>query len=312
MKTLRLRAPALALVALLAAVPFAQAQSMADGSAQRPLRVLLIPADGGTESGTKADYAPIFNAITRSTGLNFHLTVGQSYGAVVEGMCNQLAEVAFLGPVSYVQAHERDCAQLLAVGVQKGESAYYAAMFAKADSPINSLTDLKGKRAAFGDVNSASSFTFQIASMLTAGMNPAKDLAELQLTGSHASSLAALVQGQVDAAALSFDSFDKAVGQGAVDPKSVKVIFKSEAIPYPPLAMNTKLSESMKAKLKAAFAKVHEAPGVTPDMVRGYGGAKLDRFDTEFSEEQFAGPASKLGLLTDEIKGEILTKAAQR
>ncbi|CAB3671862.1 Phosphate-import protein phnD precursor [Achromobacter denitrificans] len=312
MKTPRFSASALALISLLAAAPLAQAQSLADGSAQRPLRVLLIPADGGTESGTKADYAPIFNAITRSTGLHFQLTVGQSYGAVVEGMCNQLAEVAFLGPVSYVQAHDRQCAQLLAVGVQKGESAYYAAMFAKADSPISSLADLKGKRAAFGDVNSASSFTFQVASMLKDGMNPAKDLAALQLTGSHASSLAALVQGQVDAAALSFDSFDKAVRQGAVDPKSVKVIFKSEPIPYPPLAMNTRLPEPLKATLKQAFATVHKAPGVTPDMVRGYGGAKLDRFDTEFSEEQFAGPASKMSLLTDEIKGEILDKAAQR
>src|SRR5690606_29119750 len=110
----------------------------------------------------------------------------------------------------------------------------------------------------------------------------------------------------------SFDSFDKAVRQGAVDPQSVKVIFKSEAIPYPPLAMNTKLPEPLKATLKQAFATVHEAPGVTPDMVRGYGGAKLDRYDTEFSEEQVAGPASKMSLLTDEIKGEILEKAAQR
>ena len=78
-----------------------------------PLRVLLIPADGGTESGTKADYLPVFNAIARTTGLHFDLKVGQSYGAVVEGMCNQLADVAFLGPVAYVQAHQRGCAQLL-------------------------------------------------------------------------------------------------------------------------------------------------------------------------------------------------------
>lgn len=62
--------------------------------------------------------------------------------------------------------------------------------------------------------------------MIKGGMDPAKDLAALHLTGSHASSLAALVQEQVDAVALSFDSFDKAVRQRAVDPKSVKVIRK--------------------------------------------------------------------------------------
>ena len=312
MKKLSLRITALAVSALMGAMGAAHAQSTPNGSKDQPLRVLLIPADGGTESGTKADYEPIFNAITRTTGLNFDLKVGQSYGAVVEGMCNQLAEIAFLGPVSYVQAHDRDCAQLLAVGVQKGESIYYAGLFANADSNLSSLADLKGKRAAFGDINSASSFTFQIASMLGEGMQPAQDLAELHLTGSHASSLAALIQGQVDAAALSFDSFDKAVREGAVDPSQVKVIFKSEPIPYPPLAMNTKLPPELKATLKDAFNKVHQAEGVTPEMVRGYGGAKLDRYDTEFSEEEFAGPASKLGLLTDELKGEILKKASQR
>ena len=111
----------------------AAAQGVADGTREHPLRVLLIPADGGTESGTKADYAPVFNAISRTTGLQFDLKVGQSYGAVVEGMCNQLADIAFFGPVSYVQAHKRGCAQLLAVGVEKGESVYYAGMFAKAD-----------------------------------------------------------------------------------------------------------------------------------------------------------------------------------
>ena len=96
----------------------AAAQGVADGSKEHPLRVLLIPADGVTETGTKADYAPVFNAISRTTGLHFDLKVGQSYGAVVEGMCNQLADIAFLGPVSYVQASKRGCAQLLAVTYQ--------------------------------------------------------------------------------------------------------------------------------------------------------------------------------------------------
>lgn len=290
----------------------AAAQTMADGSKERPLRVLLIPADGGTESGTKADYAPVFNAITRTTGLQFELKVGQSYGAVVEGMCHQLADIAFFGPVSYVQAHKRGCAQLLAVGVEKGESVYYAGMFAKADTPIASVKDVKGRRMAFGDINSASSFTFQVAMLMDAGLDPIRDLSAIRMTGSHANSLAALTQGQVDVASLSFDSYEKAVEQGAVDPKQVKVVAKSMAIPYPPLALNAKLPEGLKTRLKTAFSTVHKAPGVTPDMIRGYGGKKIDAFDTKFSEDEFNVAAEKLALLTDELKGQILKKAAER
>lgn len=310
MKKLLTAAAALALGA--AALLPAHAQGVADGSKERPLRVLLIPADGGTESGTKADYLPVFNAIARTTGLHFDLKVGQSYGAVVEGMCNQLADVAFLGPVAYVQAHQRGCAQLLAVTVEKGASTYYAGMFAKADSPVKTLQDLKGKRMAFGDVNSASSFTFQMAMMLDAGMDPVKDLAAIRMTGSHANSLAALTQGQVDVAALSFDSYEKAVKQGAVDPRQIKVVAKSIAIPNPPLALNSRLSEPLKAQIKSAFASVHKAPGVTPDMIRGYGGKKVDAFDTNFSEAEFKVAGEKLAMLTDALKGEVLKKAAAR
>src|ERR1700754_5164156 len=78
--------------------------------ATQPLRVVLIPADGGTEDGTKADYLPVFNAVSRMTGLTFDLKVAQSYGAVVEAMCNRTADIAFFGPVTYVQAHDRGCA----------------------------------------------------------------------------------------------------------------------------------------------------------------------------------------------------------
>lgn len=302
----------LPLIAALAFTMPALAQTVADGSKEHPLRVLLIPADGGTETGTKADFQPVFNAITRSTGLQFDLKVGQSYGAVVEGMCNQLADIAFFGPVSYVQAHQRGCAQLLAVGVEKGASVYYAGMFAKASTPVAKVQDLKGKRVAFGDVNSASSFTFQVAMMLDAGIDPARDLAAVRMTGSHANSLAALVQDQVDVASLSFESFEKAVNQGQVDPRQVRVVAKSVAIPYPPIAMNTKLPEPTKQQLKAAFESVHKAPGVTPEMIRGYGGNKIDRYDTTFSEKEFGIAAQKMAAITDALKSELLKRAAQR
>lgn len=78
-----------------------------DGSAAKPLRVILIPADGGTEDGTKRDFEPIFGAINQSTGLKFDLKVGQSYGAVVEAMCNGAADIAWFGPASYQRVTSR-------------------------------------------------------------------------------------------------------------------------------------------------------------------------------------------------------------
>lgn len=299
-------------IAALALFGLAACSGQGGEADSKPLQVLLIPADGGTESGTLADYRPIFDAVGKSAGIEFDLKVAQSYGAVVEALCGGNADIAFVGPVTYLQAKERDCAQLLAVGVKDGQSIYYSGIFARKDSPLRTIADLKGKSAAFGDVNSTSSFAYPLAMMIEAGVDPVKDLSALRLTGSHANSLAALIEGRVDAAALSFDSYDKAVREGVPGATDVKVIARSEPIPYPPLVVNSRLPEATKAKLRDAFEGVAKAPGIKPEMIRGYAGAELDGYDAHFPPEKFDGAARKLALVSDELKGEILKKASER
>ena len=77
------------------------------GTSDNPLIVMLVPTDGGTADGTIADFSPIFNAVNRSTGLEFTIRVGQSYSSVVEGLDNKLVDIAFVGPTLYLEAAER-------------------------------------------------------------------------------------------------------------------------------------------------------------------------------------------------------------
>ena len=299
-------------LAMLTLAGLAACSAPGSESETAPLHVLLIPADGGTESGTLADYRPIFEAVGRTAGLDFDLKVAQSYGAVVEALCNGTADIAFVGPVTYLQAQERGCAELLAVAVKDGQSEYFAGLFARKDSPIRSLADLRGKSVAFGDVNSTSSFIFPIAMLMEAGLDPVKDLGPLRLTGSHANSLAALIEGRVDAAALSFESYEKAVREGVPGAESVRVVVRSEPIPYPPLVTNSGLPEDLRQKLRQAFESVAQAPGIRPEMIRGYGGEQVDGYDADFPPQRFDSAARKMALLSDELKGEILKKSSER
>lgn len=288
------------------------AETIHDGSKEHPLRVMLIPADGGTEDGTKADFLPVFNAVARTTGLNFDIRVGQSYGAVMEAICLKQTEIAFFGPASYIPVRDKGCAKLLAVAVHKGSSVYYSGVFARADAPYKSLKDTKGARLALGDVNSTSSFLYPVAMLMDAGVNLSRDLSQVVITGSHANSLKAVAEGKADLSGASFDSFEKAVMQGAIDPAKIRVLAKSDPIPQPPLAMSTALPESVQKKLKDGFNNVHQAPGVTPDMIRGYGGSKVDRYDADFPESGMDSAGKKMALVNDQVKAEILKKAAQR
>ncbi|MFT7359387.1 phosphate/phosphite/phosphonate ABC transporter substrate-binding protein [Parasphingorhabdus sp.] len=298
---------AIAALAVLAACSGTQ-----DNASTRQLDVLLIPADGGTESGTLADYQPLFDAVGNMADLNFDLKVAQSYGAVVDAMCSGTADIAFVGPVTYLQAKERNCAELLAVAVEDGQSIYYAGLFARNDSTIQTLTDVRGKSVAFGDVNSTSSFIIPITMLMEASIDPVKDLGALRLTGTHANSLAALIEGRVDVAALSFDSYEKAVRSGIPGARDLRVVARSEAIPYPPLVMSSRLPDDLKQELRQAFKNVEKSPDIQPEMIRGYGGAQVDGYDTQFSSELFDSVARKMTRLSDELKGEILKKSSER
>jgi phosphonate transport system substrate-binding protein len=301
--------------ALLAASIVTPSMSFAaqnDGSADKPLRVILIPADGGTEDGTKKDFKPIFDAISKFYNIKFDIKVGQSYGAVVEAMCNGAADIAWFGPASYLQARNRGCAELLAMAVKHDQSVYYSGIFARKDANINSIADLKGKRIALGDVNSTSSFNVPVAMMLSNGVSPAKDAAMINMAGSHANVLKALSEGLVDAGGASFDSFEKAVNQKAIDPSKIKVVVKSNPIPYPPLAIHPEVTKELKAKLRFAFSNISKMDGITKEQIRGYGGGMVDGYTSAVSEKEMAAAGKMFELVTDQVKADIMQKAGKR
>jgi phosphonate transport system substrate-binding protein len=282
-----------------------------DGTEGRPLVVMLIPSETGSRS-VLDDYGPLFGAITRVDGFHFKLAMGDSYNAVVEGMAAGHIDVAFFGPSAFDDARRRGAAELLAVEETSGESIYYAGIFHRADSGMTKLADLKGKSLALGDPKSTSSFNAPIAMLLAAGIDRPRDLSKILMAGSHSASLEQLEAGHVDAAGASINAYDKVVASGAIDSNRVVLLAKSEPIPAPPIAMRAALPAELKDRLRKAFHGIHQADGVTPEMILGYGGKKVDRYNSEFDPAVFDRAMEKLALVTGELVNEIIDKAAQR
>ncbi len=295
---------------LIAALPVtASAADMPTGGENDPVRVIMVPAEIGSRD-TLSDYRPVFNAITKEYGIHFDLKLGDSYAAAVQGLCNDQADIGWYGAVTYGQAREICGAELLAVDVKNDEAVYYSGIYTRKDSGIEALDELKGHSLAVGDPNSTSSFNFPFAMVIAADIDPAKDLSKIVIAGSHTNSIAALQEGRVDAAAASFNAWEKAVKKGVIDPTVFRVLAKSEGIPNPPLAMNAKLSDELKAKIRLAFSEIHTK--VDPQFIRGYGGKTVDRYDTEYPLEKMLGALDKLKALTKRVKGEIIEKAGER
>lgn len=296
------------LILLVLATP-APSLGAPDGSKRHPLRVLMVPADTGTNDITQ-DYKPIFSEITRQYGIHFDIKAGNNYSAVVAGICNNQVDIAWFGASTFGEAHAKCGAQLLAVDVLNGESVYYSGLFVARNSDIADVQHMRGKRIAFGSINSTSSFNVPVAMLLSADIDPAKDFKKIILTESHSASLAALAENKVDVAAASFNSYQKAVKKGAIDPEKFKPLIKSEPLPNPPLATRKDLPPDLREKLRTAFNEIHTK--MDANKIRGYGGARVDRYDANFDERHIFRVLEKLASVTKQVKEEIITKASER
>ncbi len=275
------------------------------------LSVMILPVDGGTQEGTLADYLPTLDAVSRTTGINFRTGVGQNYSAVIEALATGLIDVAQFGLVSYGLAQNRGGARFLAMQVQSGSSVYHAAIFVAADGPIKSLADLRGKSIALGDPTSSSAFVFPLLMMMDAGIDPRRDLAGIALAGSQANALRTLSEGRVDAAAGSLISYARAVERGLINPSQIRPLARSMPIPNPLFAVRSDLPEDVFQQLRHGFATVHTDDRIRPEMLRGYGGNLVERWDTEVPEDVLIEAINATRRITPEFTAEILAIASR-
>lgn len=276
------------------------------------LRVLLVPSDGGTEDGTRQDWQPLFDAVSSQTGLSFEIRVGQSYAAVVEAIAAGRIDIAYMGTVSYLKARERGPVEVLAIGEMEGGAVYYSGLFLRHDSPVTSVADLAGRSLALTDPSSSSGFVYPVNILLREGIDPARDLGSILLTGSHGNSLKALSLGQVECAAAPFESYIKAVRQGILDPRTIRILAKSDPIPNPPLVVSQRVSPELRRLLRETLHTLHTQPGVRPDMLRGHAGRQVDRYNAEVPESVFTLALQNMARVEGPVTEALLRRASER
>ena len=110
--------------------------------------------------------------LQKETGLHFKTSVATSYAAVIEAMGAGKVDVGWLATFSYVLAKDKYDVELLLVVQRFGSPFYRGQIMVRADSGINSLKDLKGKRFAFVDPASTSGHLYPKTLLLSKGFEP--------------------------------------------------------------------------------------------------------------------------------------------
>lgn len=192
-------------------------------SAQTVLRVTTIPEEAATEQIRK--FGPLTRYLERTLGTKVDFVPVNDYPAAVEALVNKQVDLVWFGGFTYVQAQIRSGGKIVPIAQREEDTNFRSVFITQTNSGIKSLADLKGKQVSFGSQSSTSGHLMPRSFLLEAGIDPDKDFKRVAYSGAHDATIASVVSGRVDAAALDITVWRKFVAEKKVDTSKVNVFF---------------------------------------------------------------------------------------
>ena len=219
--------------------------------AQQVLRVTTIPEEAATEQLRK--FGPIARYLERKMGMKVEFTPVNDYPAAVEALVNKQIDLAWLGGFTFVQAQIRSGGKIVPIAQREEDTAFRSVFITQKDSGIKQLTDLKGKQVSFGSQSSTSGHLMPRNYLLEAGLEPERDFKRVAYSGAHDATIASVVSGRVDAAALDITVWRKFVGEKKVDTTKVDVFYTTPTYFNYNWSVHADMPAAMRDKLTRAL-----------------------------------------------------------
>ncbi len=195
----------------------------AGAQAQATFKVTTIPEEAASEQIRK--FGPMVKYLERSLGTKVEFVPVSDYPAAVEALVNKQVDMVWFGGFTFVQAKLRSGDKIIPL-VQREEDTQFRSVFiTQKDSGIKTLADLKGKQVSFGSASSTSGHLMPRSFLLDAGIEPERDFRRVAFSGAHDATIASVVSGRVDAAALDITVWRKFVSENKVDTSKVDVFY---------------------------------------------------------------------------------------
>ena len=261
------------------------------------LNVQFVPTnnDGSMEAKT----GPFADYLSEKLGMDVEVTLATDYSTIVEAMASGKVDLGIMPPAAYVQARNLDAAeallssQLVAYDEDTEQpledtytSTFKGEVLVKADSDMESLEDLKGKKIATLSPNSASGYIYPVAEMKDLGIDPLTDCT-LTTVNDIPSEITAVLNGQQDACFV-FQGARYVFSSKFTDYdlyKDLKVLYLTEGdIPNDAIAVQPSMDDELKDKIKEVFLNMADDEEGKDAMSlwghTGYGEADEAAYDT--------------------------------
>jgi phosphonate transport system substrate-binding protein len=215
------------------------------------LKVTTIPEEAATEQIRK--FGPIVKYLERVMGMKVEFIPVNDYPAAVEALVNKQVDLVWFGGFTHVQAQLRSNGKIIPIAHREEDTQFRSVFITNTDSGIKALTDLKGKQVSFGSQSSTSGHLMPRNYLLEANIDPDKDFKRVAYSGAHDATIASVVSGRVDAAALDITVWRKFVAENKVDTTKTNVFYTTPPYFNYNWSVHADMPAAQREKLTKAF-----------------------------------------------------------
>lgn len=190
-------------------------------------------------------YQPLVDYLGESTGEPWELVISPSYEAAVDDLCAGRLDVAYLGPLTYLRAHEACGAEPLARLETAGRRTFAAYLMVRTESPVRQVQDLAGRSVGFGAILSTASHLVPLGMLDDGGLD--RGSYSCRYYRHHEEAARAVLVGDVDACGIRDTVGDRFVGRG------LRTLAHSEPVPNYPLVGAPGLEREMARAIRVAL-----------------------------------------------------------
>lgn len=256
--------------------PAASGKVHAEQAGPASFRVGFVPSDGQAEARSLGE--EFAHILSERIGRKVEPYVSEDYGSLISAMKDHRIDFAFFTAATFVQA-ERDAKAKPLLKKAWATPFYRSVLLVRAKSSIRSLEQLKGKKVAFVDRQSASGYLYPMRALRAA---VGEGLVETRFSGSHPASVELLKSGAVDAIAVYAHDPDSSVNawteRSGAPSSTARAIWTSRPIPGDPFCVRADFYEAWPRavhELMYAMIELQEDPAVGARFMRAVGAGSL-------------------------------------
>lgn len=206
-------------------------------------------------------YRPLLAYLSTQLGISMTLRSLPQYHAVVEEMGQDRLDGAFFGSYSYVVAHEKAGAAIIARPQWKdGISQYRGYLFTSTELGNIDVPAMKGLRLCLVSEHTTAGHLFPVKYFRQHGVSDlSKYFGRIFYAGSHDAAILAVLNHEADVGACK-DTVYKALMQEHPELKDkLRVFAESEAVPSNGLAVSKRIDAQMRSRLENILLHMHES-----------------------------------------------------